>query len=54
MCMKDMSPQTPFFFSFLGGVFGLYDGRMDSLITPSAEGTKQVFYWGNINDPLPC
>ncbi|KAM7432045.1 hypothetical protein ABFA07_017465 [Porites harrisoni] len=37
-----------------GGVFGLYDGRMDSLITQSEEGTKQVFYWGNINDPLPC
>ncbi|CAH3192613.1 unnamed protein product, partial [Porites evermanni] len=37
-----------------GGVFGLYDGRMDSLITQSAEGTKQVFYWGDINDFLPC
>ncbi|CAH3184217.1 unnamed protein product, partial [Porites lobata] len=37
-----------------GGVFGLYDGRMDSLITQSEEGTKQVFYWGDINDPLPC
>ena len=47
-------PPDAIFFSFLGGVFGLYDGRMDSLITPSAEGTKQVFYWGNINDPLPC
>ena len=35
-------------------VFGLYDGRMDSLITQSAEGTKQVFHWGDINDPLPC
>ena len=41
------------FFSFLGGVFGLYDGRMDSMITQSVEGTKQVFYWGDINDPLP-
>ncbi|KAM7431841.1 hypothetical protein ABFA07_017653 [Porites harrisoni] len=37
-----------------GGVFGLYDGRMDSLITQSAEGTNQVFYWGDINDSLPC
>ncbi|XP_073256234.1 uncharacterized protein [Porites lutea] len=37
-----------------GGVFGLYDGRMDSLITQSPEGTKQVFYWGDINDSLPC
>ena len=42
------------FFSFLGGVFGLYDGRMDSLITQSVEGTKQVSYWGDINDPLRC
>ena len=35
-------------------VFGLYDGRMDSLITglQSAEGIKQVSYWGDINDPL--
>ena len=41
-------------FYFSGGVFGLYDGRMDSLITQSAEGTKQVFYWGDINDSLPC
>ena len=55
MYMKDMRPRlmTSFFF-FLGGVFGLYDGRMDSLITQSVEGTKQVFYWGDINDPLPC
>ena len=44
MYIKDMRPRTPFFFSFLGGVFGLYDGRMDSLITQSTEGTKQVFY----------
>ena len=44
---------TPFF-SFLGGVFGLYDGRMDSLISQSAEGTKQDFYWGDINNPLQC
>ena len=35
-------------------MFGLYDGRMDSLITglQSAEGIKQVSYWGDINDPL--
>jgi len=39
-----------------GGVFGLYDGRMDSLITSlhSAKGTNQVVRWGDINDPLPC
>ena len=60
MYMKDMRPPEDWpllmtlFFSFLGGVFGLYDGRMDSLITQSAEGTKQVFHWGDINDPLPC
>ena len=55
MYMKDMRPRlTTSFFSFLGGVFGLYDGRMDLLITQSLEGTKQVFYWGDINDPLPC
>ncbi|CAH3185433.1 unnamed protein product [Porites lobata] len=38
-----------------GGVVGLYDGRMDSLITglPSSEGIKQVSYWEDINDPLP-
>ena len=42
------------FFSFLGGVFGLYDGRMDSLITQSAEGTNLVFLGGDINDSLPC
>ena len=39
MYMKDMRPRTialvndVILFSFLGGVFGLYDGRMDSLIT---------------------
>ena len=56
MYMKDMRPRlmTSLFFSFLGGVFGLYDGRMDSLITQSVEGTKQVFWGGDINDPLPC
>ena len=39
----------------LGGVVGLYDGRMDSLITglQSSEGIKQVSYWEDINDPLP-
>lgn len=39
----------------LGGVVGLYDGRMDSLITglQSSEGIKQVSYWKDINDPLP-
>ena len=42
------------FFCFLGGVFGLYDGRMDSLITQSAERTNHVSYWGDINDSLPC
>ena len=47
-------PVNDVIFFFLGGVFGLYDGRMDSLITQSVEGTKQVFYWGDINDPLPC
>ena len=39
----------------LGGVVGLYNGRMDSLITglQSSEGIKQVSYWEDINDPLP-
>ena len=43
------------FLFFLGGVFGLYDGRMDSLITNlhSAKGTNQVLRWGDISDPLP-
>ena len=36
-------------------LFGLCDGRMDSLITglQSAEGIKQVSYWGDVNDPRP-
>ena len=39
----------------LGGVVGLYDGRMDSLITglQSSEGINQVSYWEHINDPPP-
>ncbi|CAH3184213.1 unnamed protein product, partial [Porites lobata] len=39
-----------------GGVFDLYDGKMASLMTSlqSTEKTKQVLYWGDISDPLPC
>ena len=39
-------------FSFLGGVFDLYDGKMASLMTSlqSTETAKQVLYWGHI----PC
>ncbi|KAJ7384352.1 hypothetical protein OS493_022465, partial [Desmophyllum pertusum] len=36
-----------------GGVFGLYDGRMDPLITSSAIATNEVLYWRDVNDPVP-
>ena len=41
-------------FHFIGGVFGLYDGRMDSLVRSCAMGTNEVYYWGDLNDPVPC
>jgi len=34
------------YFPFVGGVFGLYDGRMDPLVTSSAVGSNEVHYWG--------
>ncbi|KAL9964244.1 hypothetical protein ACROYT_G027857 [Oculina patagonica] len=37
-----------------GGVFGLYDGRMDPLITSSALETSKVLCWEDVNDPVPC
>ncbi|CAH3107203.1 unnamed protein product [Porites lobata] len=39
-----------------GGVFDLYDGKIASLMRSlqSTEKTKQVLYWGDISDPLPC
>lgn len=37
-----------------GGVFGLYDGRMDPLVTSCAVGTNEVHYWEDLNDPVPC
>ena len=40
------------YFHFIGGVFGLYDGRMDSLVTSCAMGTSEVHYWGDLNDSL--
>ncbi|CAH3145905.1 unnamed protein product [Pocillopora meandrina] len=36
-----------------GGVFGLYDGRMDSLVTRSALGINDVVCWESANDPMP-
>lgn len=38
-----------------GGTFGLFDGRIDSLLT-SSQGTQcnnEILCWGDINDPLP-
>ena len=40
------------YFHFIGGVFGLYDGRMDPLVTSCALGTNEVHYWGNLDDSL--
>ena len=37
-------------FTSIGGVFGLYDGRMDPLVTSCAMGTNEVHYWGDLND----
>ena len=42
------------YFHFIGGVFGLNDGRMDTLVTSYALGTNEVHYWGDLNDPVPC
>jgi len=42
------------YFPFVGGVFGLYDGRMDPLVRSCAMGTDEVHYWGDFNDPVPC
>ena len=41
---------------FAGGLFGLYDGRMEPLFatSKSVESTNQVLWWGDINDPIPC
>jgi len=38
-----------------GGLFGLYDGRMEPLFatSKSVESTNQVLWWGDINDPIP-
>ena len=43
-------PDAIFFLSQVGCLVCM----MAEWILQSAEGTKQVFYWGNINDPLPC
>ena len=42
--------------AFKCGVFGMCDGKMPSLMTSlqSTETAKQVLYWGDISDPLPC
>jgi len=39
-----------------GGVFGLFDGRIDPLMTSSksTESANQIQCWADINDPLPC
>ncbi|KAL9965383.1 hypothetical protein ACROYT_G029177 [Oculina patagonica] len=39
-----------------GGVFGLFDGKMDPIITnpQSVKSAGQVLCWGDINDPPPC
>jgi len=42
------------YFPFVGGVFGLYDGRMDPLVRSCVMGTNEVHYWGDLNDPVPC
>jgi len=39
---------------YTGGVFGLYDGRMDPLVTSCVMGTNEVHYWGDFNDPVAC
>ncbi|XP_067034638.1 uncharacterized protein [Acropora muricata] len=39
-----------------GGVFGLYDGRIDALLASSSSAAKdaqQVASWGDIDDPMP-
>lgn len=36
-----------------GGVFGLYDGRMDPLVTRPVVGTNDVVCWESANDPIP-
>lgn len=39
-----------------GGVFGLYDGRIDALLASSSSAGKdaqQVASWGDIDDPMP-
>ena len=36
-----------------GGVFGLYDGRMDPLVTRPALGINDVVCWESANDPMP-
>jgi len=36
-----------------GGVFGLFDGRMDSLIT-SSQSSNDICHWRDINDAPPC
>ncbi|KAJ7388375.1 hypothetical protein OS493_038020 [Desmophyllum pertusum] len=39
-----------------GGLFGLFDGRIDPLITSSqsAKCENEVFCWRDINEPPPC
>ncbi|KAL9964240.1 hypothetical protein ACROYT_G027853 [Oculina patagonica] len=53
-CALHTSRHTQPHFWFCGGVFGLYDGRMDPLITSSALDTSNVLCWGDVNDPVPC
>ncbi|RMX47640.1 hypothetical protein pdam_00020625, partial [Pocillopora damicornis] len=38
---------------FKGGVFGLYDGRMDPLVTLPVLGVNNVVCWESANDPMP-
>ena len=42
------------YFPVVGGVFGLYDGRVGPLVTSCAMGTNEVHYWGDVNDPVQC
>ena len=41
-------------FPFVGGVFGLFDGRMDPLFASCTTSTNEILCWGDVNDPVPC
>lgn len=42
------------YFYLIGGVFGLYDGRMDLLVISCVMGINEVYYWGDLNDFVLC